>query len=119
MSKSIARVVDLIDDPKIIAKYEEYHRNAWPEVLEKLKASGVERMEIFRNGNHLFMYTLVSEDIDPEHGSRRYEGTARNKEWNDIMTSYMQKVPEAPEMTDGSKWHQISQVFDSDWFANK
>ena len=51
MSKSIAQVLDLKDDPKIIAEYEEYHRNVWPEVLEALKGIGIERMEIFRSGN--------------------------------------------------------------------
>ena len=56
MSKSIAQVLDLKDDPEIIAKYEEYHRNVWPEVIDALKGIGIERMEIFRSGNHLFMY---------------------------------------------------------------
>ena len=34
---------------KLIEKYEEYHRNAWPEVINGLKVIGIERMEIFRN----------------------------------------------------------------------
>jgi len=66
MSKSIARTVDLIDDPEIIAKYDDYHRNAWPEVREKQKAIGIERMEIFRSENHLFMYITLPDDFDLE-----------------------------------------------------
>ncbi|NQW20001.1 MAG: L-rhamnose mutarotase [Chloroflexi bacterium] len=116
MSKSIAQLVDLIDDPEIIAKYEKYHRNAWPEVREKQTAMGIERMEIFRSGNHLCMYITVPDDFDIERDFLNYKGTARNKEWNDLMTSYMQKVPEAPKSNDGNLWHQISLAFDSDWF---
>lgn len=112
MSKSIARTVDLIDDPEIIAKYEEYHRNAWPEVRERQKAIGIERMEIFRSGNHLFMYITVPNDFDFEQGFKSFAGTPRNKEWNDIMSSYMQKVPEANE---GELWAEMSLAFDSEW----
>jgi L-rhamnose mutarotase len=113
MSKSIAQIVDLIDDPEIIAKYEEYHRNAWPEVREKQKAIGIERMEIFRSGNHLFMYMTVPDDFDLEQDFNKFKGSPRNKEWNDIMSSYMQKVSEA---SDSELWHVMPLAFDSEWF---
>lgn len=116
MSKSIAQVVDLIDDPEIIARYEEYHRDAWPEVHAKRKALGIERMEIFRSGNHLFMYLTMPDDFDLERDFQGYEGTARNKEWDDIMSSYMQKVPEA---SDDELWHLATLAFDSDWFERQ
>ena len=113
MSKSIAQVVDLINDPEIIAKYEDYHRNAWPEVHAKRKALGIERMEIFRSGNHLFMYLTVPDDFDLEEDFKAYKGTARNEEWQQIMSSFMQKVPEAE---DGELWHVATLAFDSEWF---
>jgi L-rhamnose mutarotase len=114
MTKSIAQVVDLIDDPEIIAKYEEYHRNAWPEVREKQKAIGIERMEIFRSGNHLFMYMTVPDDFDLGQDFKKFKGSPRNKEWNDIMSSYMQKVPQANE---NELWHVMPLAFDSEWFG--
>ena len=113
MSKSIAQVLDLKDDPKIIAEYEEYHRNVWPEVLEALKGIGIERMEIFRSGNHLFMYITLPDDFDLETGFQSFAGSPRNKEWNDLMSSYMQKVPEANE---GELWATMSVAYDSKWF---
>lgn len=113
MSKSIVRTVDLIDDPEIIAKYEDYHRNAWPEVREKQLAIGIERMEIFRSGNHLFMYITLPDDFDLETGFQSFAGSPRNKEWNDLMSSYMQKVPEAKE---GELWATLSVAYDSKWF---
>ena len=113
MSKSIAQVLDLKDDPKIIAEYEEYHRNVWPEVLEALKGIGIERMEIFRSGNHLFMYLTVPDDFELGRDFKSYEGTKRNEEWQQIMSSFMQKVPEA---NDSELWHVATLAFDSEWF---
>ena len=78
MSKSIAQVLDLQNDPEIIAKYEEYHRNVWPEVIDALKGIGIERMEIFRIGNHLFMYCTVPDNFDPRLDFQSYTSSKRN-----------------------------------------
>ena len=42
--KTFAQTIDLVNDPQIIKKYEEYHRNVWPEVIESLKSIGINRM---------------------------------------------------------------------------
>ena len=114
MSKSIAQVLDLKDDPEIIAEYEEYHRAVWPEVLEALKGIGIERMEIFRSGNHLFMYCTVPDDFDPRRDFQSYTASKRAEEWNDLMSTYQQKVPEAAE---DDWWYPMSLAFDSEWEA--
>ena len=113
MSKSIAQVLDLKNDPEIIAKYEEYHRNVWPEVIDALKGIGIERMEIFRSGNHLFMYCTVPDEFDPRRDFQGYAESKRAEEWNDLMSTFQQKVPEATE-TDW--WCPMSLAFDSQWF---
>ena len=112
--KSFAQVLDLKNDPEIIAKYEEYHRNVWPEVLESLKGIGIERMEIFRIGNHLFMYCTVPDDFDPQENFQGYTQRApRAREWNDLMMTFQQKVPEAGP---NDWWAPAKLVFDSEWF---
>ena len=113
MSKSITQVLDLKNDPEIIAKYEEYHRNVWPEVIDALKEIGIERMEIFRSGNHLFMYCTVPDEFDPRRDFQGYAESKRAEEWNDLMSTFQQKVPEATE-TDW--WCPMSLAFDSQWF---
>jgi L-rhamnose mutarotase len=112
--KSFAQVLDLKNDPKIIEKYEEYHRDVWPEVLAALKKIGIKRMEIFRVGNHLFMYCLVPDDFDPKRNFQGYTELApRAKEWNDLMSTFQQKVPEAgPD----DWWTPGKLVFDTEWF---
>lgn len=112
--KSFAQVLDLKDDPEIIAEYEEYHRNVWPEVIEALKGIGIQRMEIFRVGNHLFMYYTAPDDFDPARDFQGYtERAPRAAEWNDLMMTFQQKVPEAGP---GDWWTSGKLVFDSEWF---
>ena len=53
MSKSVAQVLDLKNDPQLIKEYEEWHKKVWPEVIAGIKESGIERMEIFRSGNQI------------------------------------------------------------------
>ena len=113
MSKSIAQVLDLKDDPEIIAKYEEYHRNVWPEVIDALTGIGIERMEIFRSGNHLFMYCTVPDEFDPHRDFQSYTDSKRAEEWNDLMSTFQQKVSEA---TESDWWCPMSLAFDSQWF---
>ena len=112
MSKSIAQVADLIDDTEVIAKYEKYQLNGWPEVREKQKAIGIERMEIFRSGNHLFMYITAPDDFNFDADFTRFKPTPRNRYWQDIMSTLLQKVTEA---NDGELWRRIPTVSDSEW----
>lgn len=111
--KSFAQALDLKDDPEVIATYERYHREVWPEVLEALKGIGIIRMEIFRSGNHLFMYCTANDDFDPRRDFQSYTASPRAEEWNNLMMTFQQKVPEAEE---DDWWAPMSLAFDSEWF---
>ena len=47
--------LDLKDDPKLIAEYEAYHKNVWPEIIESIKKSGIKVLDIYRTGTRMFM----------------------------------------------------------------
>lgn len=112
--KSFAQVIDLKNDPEIISKYEEYHRNVWPEVIAALKHIGIIRMEIFRSGNHLFMYCTAPDNFDPVTDFQAYtEFSPKALEWNDLMSTYFQKVAEA---SPDELWAGTPLIFDSEWF---
>lgn len=111
--KSFAQVLDLKDDPEVIETYERYHREVWPEVLEALRGIGIIRMEIFRSGNHLFMYCTARDDFDPREDFQSYTSSPRAAEWNDLMMTFQQKVPEAAP---DDWWSPMSLAFDSEWF---
>jgi L-rhamnose mutarotase len=111
--KSYGQALDLVNDPEIIEKYKEYHRNVWPEVVASLKEIGITTMKIYLTGNHLFMYFESVNDFDPERDFQSYtQKNPRANEWNDLMSAFQQKVPEASE---SDWWAPAELVYDLDW----
>jgi L-rhamnose mutarotase len=49
--------------PGVEARYEEYHRAVWPEVLQAIRRAGIAKYMIFRDGLDLFHY-IECEDYD-------------------------------------------------------
>ncbi len=111
--KSYGQALDLKNDPEIVAKYKEYHRNVWPEVVESLKEIGITAMKIYLSGNHLFMYFEAVDEFDPARDFQGYtEQNPRADEWNTLMSTYQEKVPEAgPD----DWWAPMELVYDLDW----
>ncbi|MBR91670.1 MAG: hypothetical protein CL903_02600 [Dehalococcoidia bacterium] len=117
MSKSVAQVLDLKNDEELIKEYEEYHKKVWPEVLEGIKEAGIERMEIFRSANHLFMYCLVGDNFDPNNDfPQQAKSNPKSIEWNKLMKKYQQKVPTAKE---NEWWSPMTLAFDTEWFNER
>jgi L-rhamnose mutarotase len=110
--KTFGKALDLKNDPEIIEKYKEYHRNVWPEVKDSLGEIGITAMRIFCLGNHLFMYMETVDDFDPDGLQEYTEKNPRAGEWNDLMFTFQQVVPEAAE---GELWAAMEQVYDLDW----
>ena len=53
--KTYCLSLDLVSDPNLIDEYKKYHQNVWPEIIESIKSSGIEQMEIYQLENRLFM----------------------------------------------------------------
>ena len=107
--KFYAQALDLINEPHLIAEYEDYHKNVWPETLEALNNIGVIRMRIFRVNNRLFMFM---ETVDSFSLSRFSDYTKENpkaKEWDNLMNKYQKPIPNA----NGTWWSTMSLSFDS------
>ena len=49
--------------PGVEARYEEYHRAVWPDVLAAMRRVGITRYAIFRDGLDLFHY-IECDDYD-------------------------------------------------------
>jgi|SRR5215469_8268134 len=94
--KRYGQTIKLKDDPAVIARYLEYHRNVWPEVERGLRSIGIRRMLIFLLGRQLFMYLETDDAFDMERDFPRYEASsARIKEWQDLMASMQEPVADA------------------------
>ena len=100
--------LDLKDDPAMIAEYEQYHRNVSPEILQTIKFSGIEAMEIYRTGNRLMM---IMETNDEFSFARKASADAANpkvQEWENLMWEYQQALPNSKE---GEKWVIMKRIF--------
>ncbi len=106
--KTFALALDLKDDPQLIAEYENYHQNVWPEILESIKDSGIQNMEIYRTGNRLFMMMFTDDDFSFEKKSKKDAQNTKVQEWEKLMWKYQQSLPHAKP---GEKWVLMNKIF--------
>ena len=102
--------LDLKDDPKLIESYEEWHRpeRIWPEVVESLRTSGIEEIEIFRCGNRLVMAMEVPETFAAAAHFVRANADERLTAWEELMWKFQQSLPFAGP---GEKWVPMVRIF--------
>lgn len=100
--------VDLIDDQELIAVYEEWHRNVWPEILESITSSGIEQMEIYRLRNRLFMIMEVNDQFSFEAKAKADANNEKVQEWEKLMWNFQQALPFAKP---GEKWVLMDKIF--------
>ena len=101
--------LDLHDDPELIAAYEQYHRQVWPEVLAHLRAQGVRELEIFRLGTRMVMVMDTDDAVfDAARMAEAERTDARRRAWEDLMWSFQKTTPWTPE---GAKWTPMQPLF--------
>ena len=101
--------LDLKNDVELIAAYEEYHRNVWPEVLQSLSDSGIQNMEIYRISNRLFMIIEVTDDFSFENKNKLDANNTKVQDWEVLMWDYQQALPIAKP---GEKWLPMDKIFE-------
>jgi len=102
----------LKDDADVIDRYKRYHREAWPEVIARLKEIGITEMKIYLIGRRLFMYMEAIDGFDPDRDFPKLNELPRYREWDVLMSSMQERVPEARE---GEWWAAMEEVFDLNW----
>lgn len=99
--------LDLHDDPAVIAEYDRYHREVWPEVLEHLRASGIQDMTIWRRENRLVMLIDADAGFVPERLVIGPGTHPRVKEWETLMARLQRPLPRAEKI----EWQPLAMVF--------
>ena len=103
-------LLDLKDDPALIAQYEEHHRAVWPEVQQHLRTQGVVGMRIYRLGTRLCM--VMETDDERFDAARMAQAEASDptlKAWEELMWRFQAPTPWTPE---GAKWVRAERIFD-------
>ena len=106
--KRYCLALDLKNDAALIAEYEEYHRNVWPEILQSISSADIEQMEIYRAGNRLFMIMEVNDNFSFEKKAAADLSNEKVQEWEKLMWKYQQAIPSAKP---GEKWVLMEKIF--------
>lgn len=106
--KRYCLALDLKDDVALIAEYEAYHQNVWPEILQSIKEVGIEHMDIYRTGNRLFMIMEVNDAFSFENKAAADAANEKVQEWETLMWKYQQALPGSKP---GEKWRVMENIF--------
>ena len=107
--KRYCLALDLKDDKDLIAKYEHYHKNVWPEIIRSIKESGIEVLDIYRTGNRMFMIIEASGDFSFEKKAAMDKSNPKVQEWEELMWKFQQALPGAKM---GEKWILMNKIFE-------
>mgnify|MGYP002403618602 CR=1 FL=1 len=101
--------LDLKDDPQLIAAYERHHQHVWPEIIDSIRASGIEVLEIYRTGNRMFMIIEAGPDFSWEKKAAMDAANPVVQQWETLMWKFQQALPWAKE---GEKWVLMEKIFE-------
>ena len=103
-------ILDLKDDPNLIAAYEAHHApGAVPEpIVRSIRAAGIEAMDIYRSGNRLVMVMETAPGFDPQAKAAADAADPEVIAWEELMDRFQQRLPWAPP---GTKWLEAERIF--------
>lgn len=101
-------LLDLLDDPQLIAEYEAHHRAVWPEIQQSILEAGIRQMEIYRVGNRMAMFIEADETFSFAHKAAADKANPTVQQWEALMWKYQQALPLAKK---GEKWMLAQKIF--------
>ena len=107
--KRYCLTLDLQDDPILIAEYEAYHKNVWPEIKKSIVDSGITNMEIYRFDNRLFMIVETIDNFTFERKAAMDTSNVKVQEWEALMWKFQKPLKNAKP---GEKWVLMEKIFE-------
>lgn len=106
--KRYCQTLRLRENPELIRKYIEVHRQVWPEIKQGIREVGILDMQIYIHGCTLFMIADTVDDFDWISDNARLATLPRQAEWE----AYVAQFQEAAETaTSSEKWQLMEQIF--------
>lgn len=109
--KTYCLMLDLHDDPALIAEYKRYHApgHIWPEVVQSIRDQGILSSEIYLLGNRLVMLLQTTDDFSFQAKAAADAANPKVREWEELMWTFQKALPLAPA---GEKWILAEKIFD-------
>ncbi len=111
MSRRFCLTLDLKDDPKLIEEYKQYHNQIWPEIVESIRCSGIQDMEIYLLGTRMCMIIEADERFSFEAKGEADRLNPKVQEWEKLMWRFQQPLSQARP---GEKWLLMERVYKLD-----
>ena len=95
-------------------EYKEYHRNAWPEVLEQIRDSNITDYSIFLDERTMTLFASMKyTGFNFEEDMRRMKNNPDVQRWWTIMDSFQESFNEGATGSTGSVpwWFDLEEVF--------
>ena len=100
--------LDLADDPELIAEYKRHHENVWPEIIDSLRGSGIEDLEIYLLGTRLCMILEVNDRFSFDDKAEADRSNPKVQQWEQLMWKFQRPLPQAKP---GEKWLLMERIF--------
>lgn len=100
--------LDLVNDPVLIAEYEKWHRDVWPEIKASIWDGGIADMEIWRLEDRLFMIMETNAEFSFEKKGAMDAANPVVQKWEELMWKYQAAVPGGKP---GEKWRLMTKIF--------
>lgn len=108
MDRRYCFACDLKNDLALIAEYEQYHKEVWPEIIQSIKETGISDLQIYRIENRIFMIIEVTQDFSLEKKKAMDHTSPIVQKWETLMWKYQQALPSAKP---GEKWVSCKKIF--------
>lgn len=111
--KRYCKTLRLKDDSRLIEDYKKVHAPGacWPEITQGMKEVGILDMEIYIDGNRLFMIMDTVADFDHETAMAKLATKPRQSEWEAYVARFQQTTKDASA---DEKWRLMERIFEID-----
>mgnify|MGYP002725788965 CR=1 FL=1 len=107
--KRYCKFLSLYDDPELIERYKQYHApgQVWPEITQGMKDVGILDMEIYLQGNVLFMIMETTPSFDHDDAMEALARRPRQSEWEQVMNQFQNSHAATAE----GKWIPMERIY--------
>ncbi|MDA9660416.1 L-rhamnose mutarotase [Flavobacteriaceae bacterium] len=107
--KRYCLALDLKNDPLLISKYIDYHKQVWPEISSSIKENGIIDMQIYNFADRLFMIIETEDDFSFEKKNKRDSHNPFVIKWEEIMSKFQKPISISDS---GEKWMLMEKIYE-------